>query len=497
MNEATLTQVIFRAMADTTYALNVFSKIPATKENFGDYTGIAQAIRSHYRKYNEPISQEALTADVTEQLKRTQKATDEDVDKEVEKVTSISRLSKAHNYSNDKDISAKTEEWSRNALATAVLLKELSSSKDVGKPEVIDRIIKGLNEANSAGSISELGESVSLFDPDDTDHLVDLLSDVNQNTIPLNMPSMDKVMGGGLAKGEMGMVLSPSGKGKTTTLINVAKQYAVTSKQNVLYLALEERVNRLVLRAFRAVTNQKISDIYDSVGRPDKAKIKKQLNAFQQVKEKGAIGDLDIFASKPQIVSPNSVEQILQQYMLKHGHYPDVLIIDYPDLMENPYLNQGVNEFRAAGMLYESIRRIAGQYQMIVWVASQMNRMANQQDIMNAYSIEGSKQKLNTVEFCMSLNQTDEEFKSGFIRFYVDKVRNPGDGNWDKILKYKVNVGSMTYIEETPEESSAHDEILASKDKGQFDDYKKPRMSAKQAKKRTEEANAIISAQDF
>lgn len=853
MNQTTLTQVIYRAMTDTTYALNVFLKIPVTPDNYGDYETIAKSIRSHYRKYDEPFSKEALTADVIDSLKRTNKDAKETIDTQIETITTIARLAKQHNYSNDKDIEFKTDEWSRTRLATNAIMRNLGSGKAVGDPKVIEKLIKDLNEATNIGNISELGESVSLFDADDTDKMVDLLSHVQQNTIPLNLPSLDHLMGGGLAKGEMGMVLSPSGRGKaqpldtliptpngvvklgslnigdyvynrfgkpvqvkaiypqgkkelykvttddgrvtfandehlfsyfarsyngktktykhylstktlkemlelgvksdtqgyrykipiapaielpeephdispytigafigdgsltskyvymsasdeklpildrivcesgfygykrnsdknysyyfygadghvvkpeylpsellhkaydksipesykygsvsqrealmqglldtdgsvharkgtnsvkvdfsttskqlandvievlrslgfkaqlsvhdrtsnpahkhkdyvinvagtiehlkhlfstperlnnfsglkeksngqdrvsivaiedmhkevemeciyvddpehlyvtsdyivthnTTTLINMAKRYAVDSKQNVLYLALEERVNRLVLRAFRAVTNQKMGDIYDSLGNPDTDKLKKQLTAFQKIKEKGAIGDLDIFASKPQIVSPTSVERILQQYMLKHGHYPDILIIDYPDLMENPYLAQGVNEFRAAGMLYEAIRRIAGQYQMVVWVASQMNRMSSQQEIMNAYAIEGSKQKLNTVELCMSLNQTDAEFKAGFMRFYIDKVRNPGEGTWDKIIKFKVNVNSMTYNEETPEESAAHDEVLSTKEQGPFDEYKKPKMSAEQARKKTAEANAIIASQNL
>lgn len=494
MNESTVSQVIYRAMVDTTYALNVFIKIPVTDENYGDYKGIAKSIRSHYRKYSEPFSQEALTADVTEALRSTNKATKDEVDAETERITSVARLSKVHNYSNDKEISSKTDEWSRNKLATDVLMRELSSSQDVGDPKVLERIVGGLNKAMTMGSMSELGESVSLFDTDDSDRMLELLSDVNMNTIPLHWPTLDSLMGGGLAKGEMGMVLAPSGRGKSSTLINISKKYAVDSGQDVLYLALEERISRLVLRMFRAVSGQGISDIYDSLGNPNQSKLKKQLHAFQMIKDKGKIGNLDIFASKPQIVSPNSLEQILQQYMLKHGKYPDVLIVDYPDLMENPYLNQGVNEFRAMGMLYESLRRIAGQYQMITWVASQMNRMANNQDILNAYAIEGSKQKINTVELCMSLNQTDEEFKAGFMRFYIDKVRNPGEGAWDKILKFKVNVKSMTYNEETPEESSAHDEILSVKKQNAFDEYKKPKMSSAEAKRKTEEANAIIAS---
>ena len=497
MNQTTLTQVIYRAMTDTTYALNVFLKIPVTPDNYGDYETIAKSIRSHYRKYDEPFSKEALTADVVDSLKRTNKDSKDAIDTQIETITTITRLAKQHNYSNDKDIEFKTDEWSRTRLATNAIMRNLGSGKAVGDPKVIENLIKDLNEATNIGNISELGETVSLFDAEDTDKMVDLLSHVQQNTIPLNLPSLDHLMGGGLSKGEMGMILSQSGRGKTTTLVNIAKRYAVDSKQNVLYLALEERVNRLVLRAFRAVTNQNMGDIYDSLGNPNMEKLKKQLTAFQQIKKKGAIGDLDIFASKPQIVSPTSVEQILQQYMLKHGHYPDILIIDYPDLMENPYLAQGVNEFRAAGMLYEAIRRIAGQYQMVVWVASQMNRMSSQQEIMNAYAIEGSKQKLNTVELCMSLNQTDAEFKAGFMRFYIDKVRNPGEGTWDKIIKFKVNVNSMTYNEETPEESAAHDEVLSTKEQGPFDEYKKPKMSAEQARKKTAEANAIIASQNL
>ena len=481
-------------MVDPAFAIRVFSKIPLTDETYGDYREIARAVNSHYRKYSEPVSRQALTTTVIDSINKTGKASQEDLDAVKEMVTQISRLSDEGNYSNDKQIKDQIDEWGRNQLATAVLVRELSSNKDIGSPDVLERITTGLSEA--LFSDHGKGEQVSLFDQGDQDKVLNLFDEVRADMVPLHWEKLDKITGGGIARGEVGLVIGGSGNGKSTTLVNIARQYTVTDSLDVLYVALEEKVAQMVLKLFRTITKQSTNSLYDSLGNANRDLIKKQLDALSSLHDAGKIGNLDLYRNDPQIVNPAMLEQMLQQYMLKHGKYPDVVIVDYPDLMDNPYLRQNINEFRAMGMLYEALRRIAGEYGVIMWVASQSNRMAGQQEVNNAFAIEGSKQKLNTVEFCMTINQTAEEFKAGFIRFYIDKVRNPGTNDFDRIIGMKVNTKAVVFEDETPEEEESHKQILANSKEDRFGEYKKTDKESK-AKSKIDAANRAIAQGAF
>jgi len=486
-------QVLYRALADPDYASNVFGKIPCTEEMYGDYKQVAIEIRNHYRKYSDPMSVSALQTALINFLKRGRKDNSDNVDTFMEQAKEVSSYSQRENYANDQEIKDQIDSWSRNQMATSVLVRELSKSPDVGSPEVIQRIMSGLNDAMSAGSMSGVTGWVSLFDENDIDNVVSSMKDVRSKTIPFGWQHLDTMLGGGLAAGELGLIIAPFGRGKSNFMINVAKRYAVNSRKNVLYVALEEKVGRLATREFRMVSNQGMSDIKDSEGNINEAKIKLQLKAFYEAKKQGLIGDLDIVTSNPQTISPAGIEKIIQQYALKRGHYPDALFIDYPELMENPFLKEGINEFRAVGMLYEAIRRIAGQYNMVTWVASQTNRTVVDQEIANAYSIEGSKQKLNTVELSLTMNQNQDEFDNGYMRLYIDKIRNP-ETTVDRMLYFCVDKKSVSIREENESEHEAHLQLLQKGKSSKFGDYEKEGLSKKDLDEKRKKANDFIES---
>lgn len=493
INEPLVLQSLYRAMVDPVFATSVFSRLPRTDQTFGDYIDLAKAIHEHYRKYDTPLSKDSLLAQMQLNLKHQGKDTTEAVDEINVKATALTRIGQGDNYSNDRDINHKIEGWARNILASQLLQRKLNGTDDISDPAVIQSIVDGLKEAMTAGSMDDLGESVSVTM--DSKRMLELFSETQEAGIPLGWADVDKLTSGGLAPGEMGLVLAESGSGKTASMINIASQYVRYAKKDVLYIALEERIGRVSMRAYRTVFDQGLRDLTTEDGEPDTNKFAQQLKQIERWQREGTVGNFEVFASKPQVVSPALLERILQNYATKWGHYPDVLVVDYPDLMDNPHLREGVNEYRAAGMLYEDLRRIAGQYKCVLWVASQTGRGAGQQEVKNAYAIEGSKQKLNVVELCITLNRTPEEFDAGFVRFYVDKVRNPGEDSDERMLRFKVVKKSVRYVDETPEDREAHDAILSQAKGDQFEDYKKPKISDAQAKKRMEEASKLIAAQ--
>lgn len=488
-------QAIYRAIVEPSFANNVFSQLTFNDDTFGDYKDVAIAVRNHYRKYDTPMSGTALVNDLVKKAKTQRKFNDDTQSKIEDAVAEVTTLSKTDNFSNDQEIKDQVDKWSRNVVATGVLMKAISNgSRDIGSDDTLEELLDGLNKALTIGSTSTDAETISLLDPNSVDDVLDLLSEVKQDTVPLHWEALDDLMDGGMAAGEMGMVVAKSGNGKTTALVNMAKQYAVKSKKNVMYIALEERTQRMILRLFRLISNQSQRDIYDEDGVPNIVKLKAQMNALSQAHEQGKIGNIDVVKSTPQTVTPKMIEQFLQEYMLKHGHYPDVIFLDYPDLMLNPHDGQ-VNEYRGMGMLYEDLRKIAGQYNLIMWVASQANRSAGYEEVVDSSrTIEGSKQKLNTVEVALSINQTDEEFQAGFIRLHVDKVRNPKDGAYSKMLYFKVNTKAVSFEDESPSDFEAHQQVLASSKNDKFGEYKKPSnaQSNEEAKKKIAEVNSKI-----
>lgn len=125
-------QVLYRALADPDYASNVFGKIPCTEEMYGDYKQVAIEIRNHYRKYSDPMSVSALQTALINFLKRGRKDNSDNVDTFMEQAKEVSSYSQRENYANDQEIKDQIDSWSRNQMATSVLVRELSKSPDVG-----------------------------------------------------------------------------------------------------------------------------------------------------------------------------------------------------------------------------------------------------------------------------------------------------------------------------------------------------------------------------
>ena len=69
--------------------------------------------------------------------------------------------------------------------------------------------------------------------------LDDVLNDDFRHPIPMGIPGIDRLLKGGLAKGEIGVILAPTGVGKTTVLTKIANT-AFNMGYNVLQIFFED-----------------------------------------------------------------------------------------------------------------------------------------------------------------------------------------------------------------------------------------------------------------
>jgi KaiC/GvpD/RAD55 family RecA-like ATPase len=66
-----------------------------------------------------------------------------------------------------------------------------------------------------------------------------VLDDDYRHPIPMGIPGIDNLLKGGLAKGELGVILAPTGVGKTTVLTKICN-HAFNLGYNVLQIFFED-----------------------------------------------------------------------------------------------------------------------------------------------------------------------------------------------------------------------------------------------------------------
>ena len=127
--------------------------------------------------------------------------------------------------------------------------------------------------------------------------------------------------------------------------------------------------------------------------------------------------------------------------------------------MRNPYA-RSYSESDAGGKLFEEIRRLSQQYNFVCWTLAQTNRTAYGADTITSEHVEGSRKILNAVEVAFAVNQKEEEFKNGFLRLYLDKIRNSSNTG-DRFVYLKVEPSKMRVRDETEEEKVEHKQLLS------------------------------------
>lgn len=246
----------------------------------------------------------------------------------------------------------------------------------------------------------------------------------------------------------------------TMWAVNQTRNY-VRQGLNVLYLPLEEKLDRMLLRFEQVLAKVKKTALLENgeVNEPLFHMIQQSFEQLRSEDNPNQWGNLWIRKYKPQELTPSMLSQLISDVTIRKGKRVDVVMIDYPDLMKNPHFNGG-NESDAGGKLYEDIRAIIQEYDVVGWALSQVNRSSYVQDIKNAGAIEGSKRKINAVELAFTINQTPEEFANGFLRVYLDKIRNNSGVSYDRIQYFKVIPETMEIRDETPEEREQHMRLL-------------------------------------
>jgi replicative DNA helicase len=441
------TQILRKSIESHIFSKEVLPKTPLTV--FGDneiYKDIANIVKRHYQTNKDVLTEEALltlTEDKLDRMKR-------DTETQQKYFNTIHELYNVRNSSDDNVIDEKIEKYIKKHMWME-LLKKAATSLD--RDDVMEKVADEWKDIMMLDISGRTQEVINVLD--DTEYKRQALSTLYTNTIPTGFRSIDHLNGGGLAKGELGMVVAASGTGKTLVLTNLATNYTKL-RYNVLFIALEELENRMILKFEQSMLRRAKSEILTGTALNEE-NFNKHQNFYKQNRDK--FGNLFFARYSPRTVTPAKIEQLISDVTLRRGVNIDVVIIDYPELLRNP--SSTGNEAEDGGKLFEEMRRIGQDYNVVMWTAAQMNRTAYSAQIRTAEHMEGSHRKKNAAELVLTVNQSPEEFQAGFTRLFADKVRNPPEGPFDRMLGFKV-VGSAQTLRDyrSEEEKREHAAIL-------------------------------------
>ena len=115
----------------------------------------------------------------------------------------------------------------------------------------------------------------------------------------------------------------------------------------------------------------------------------------------------------------------------------DMVVVDYGDILRDTSNSREVRH--ALGNIYEDLRGLAGEFDVPIWTASQANRSALDEDVIEATKVAESYQKVMTADFVVSLSRKVEDKIGNTGRFHVIKNRFGPDG-----LTYPAKVNTNT-----------------------------------------------------
>ena len=232
-----------------------------------------------------------------------------------------------------------------------------------------------------------------------------------RNPVSTGWKIIDDITKNGLGKGELGVVIAPTGAGKSMVLAHLGAQ-AVKDGKNVVHYTLE---------LSEAVTGQRYDSCISGVRLSDLSSMKDLV--FEKVKD--VEGSLVIKEYPTRSASVNVLASHLEK-LKKRNQKIDVILVDYADLLK-PSTNYKEKR-QELESIYESLRALAQEHDCPVWTASQTNRSGLNAEVITMESISEAFSKCFVADFIFSISRTIKDKNANTGRLFVAKNRNGFDG---------------------------------------------------------------------
>jgi len=233
----------------------------------------------------------------------------------------------------------------------------------------------------------------------------------SRNPVSTGWTRLDDLCHGGLGSSELGVVIAPTGAGKSMVLVHMGAQ-AVQDGKTVIHYTLELADTVVGSRYDSKITGVQLKDLYHS-----KELVRERIQDIT--------GRLIVKEYPTKSASTRTISHHLER-LKKKGIKPDLIIVDYADLLR-PVKHTSEKRHDLEN-IYEELRGIAQTIKCPIWTASQTNRSGLNAEVITMEAISEAFNKCFVADFIFSLSRTATDKQANKGRIFIAKNRNGPDG---------------------------------------------------------------------
>lgn len=266
-----------------------------------------------------------------------------------------------------------------------------------------------LNDAMSQGTHDDMGEGPF-------DHLSDTLSDDYRITVPTGIDKVDETLEGGLGKGELGVIIAPSGIGKTS-LTTAMASHAAMEGYKVLQIVFEDRVKQIQRKHIGRLTGVEAKDL----SKPDN--IDYVRDVLRTVQERTEIQEnLRIV----KFASGEKTARDIKRFIVKltnSGFKPDLVIVDYFECLAHESSRDSSNDYEREGKTMRIFEAMVGELDVAMWIPSQGTKDSINLELVTMDKIGGSVKKAQIAHIILSIARTVDDIADNKATIAILKNR--------------------------------------------------------------------------
>jgi replicative DNA helicase len=293
----------------------------------------------------------------------------------------------------------------QNIIKTANQILNIAGN---GNIEQYEQCVGLLNDALTKGVHNDFGERVF-------DHLNETLSDDYRVTIPTGIDKIDETLEGGLGKGELGVIIAPSGIGKSS-LTTAMASHAALNNYKVLQIVFEDRIKQIQRKHIGRLTGIEAKDL----SKPNN--IDRVREILKQYQDDGRLQE------NLRIVKFPSGEKTARQIkafivkLINSGFKPDLVIVDYFECLEHEG-GSTMNNYEKEGKTMRFFEAMVGELDVAMWIPSQGTKDSINLELITMDKIGGSVKKAQIAHVILSIARTVDDIANNKATIAILKNR--------------------------------------------------------------------------
>jgi len=248
------------------------------------------------------------------------------------------------------------------------------------------------------------------------DNIEDALKKDYRSAIPTGISGIDNLLKGCLGRGELGVVLAPTGTGKTTLLTKFTNA-AFVSGFNVLQIIFEDNINNIKRKHYTIWTGIAPDDQPDN----EKEVIEKVGEVNDNTK-----GQIKILKLPSDSITISEIKSKIRKFK-SEGFNIDLLVIDYVDCI-SPERSTNGEEWKGEGSIMRSLEAMTTEFDTAIWTATQGNRESISSEVVTTNQMGGSIKKAQIGHVILSVGKTLEQKEHKLATLTLLKSRIGQDG---------------------------------------------------------------------